>query len=75
MNKEFTFLDFLTILSFLIGFYALLIAMQNLEENREQTLQTEEVLYKMDKHLHLQDGDLKEIKGMKGESRGDTKVY
>jgi len=55
MNRQFTFLDFLTILSFLIGFYALLVALQNLEENREQTLDTEEVLYKLDKHLAEQD--------------------
>lgn len=54
-NNQFTFLDFLTILSFLISFYALLIALQNLEENREQTLATEEVLYKVDRHLNEQD--------------------
>ena len=54
-NNQFTFLDFLTILSFLISFYALLIALQNLEENREQTLATEEVLYKVDGHLNEQD--------------------
>lgn len=54
-NNEFTFLDFITILSFLIGFYAILIALQNLEENREQTLDTKEVLYKLDGHLKEQD--------------------
>ena len=60
MNKQFTFLDFLTILSFLIGFYALLIALQNLEENRGQTEDTKEVLYKLDGHLHMQDEHLKQ---------------
>ena len=54
-NNNFTFLDFLTILSFLIGFYALLIALQNLEENRIQTEDTKEVLYKLDGHLQEQD--------------------
>lgn len=57
-NENFTFLDFLTILSFLIGFYALLIALQNLEENREQTDDTKEVLEKLDGHLHEQDRHL-----------------
>lgn len=57
-NNEFTFLDFITILSFLIGFYAILIALQNLEENREQTLDTKEVLEKLDGHLHEQDKHL-----------------
>ena len=55
MNREFTFLDFITLISFIVGFYALLVALQNLEENREQTLDTEEVLYKLDKHLKEQD--------------------
>lgn len=54
-NNQFTFLDFITLLSFLIGFYAVLIALENLEENREQTLDTKEVLYKLDKHLNEQD--------------------
>ena len=57
-NNQFTFLDFLTILSFLIGFYALLIAVENLEENREQTEDTKEVLKKVDGHLHEQDRHL-----------------
>ena len=54
-NNQFSFLDFITMLSFLIGFYALLIALENLEENREQTLDTKEVLYKLDGHLNEQD--------------------
>ena len=54
-NNQFSFLDFITMLSFLIGFYALLIALENLEENREQTLDTKEVLCKLDGHLNEQD--------------------
>lgn len=49
------FLDFLTILSFIIGFYALLIGIENLQENREQTEDTNEILYKLDDHLAEQD--------------------
>lgn len=55
MNKQFSFLDFLTLISFIIGFYALLVALENLEENREQTEDTKEVIYKLDKHLEEQD--------------------
>lgn len=54
-DKQFTFLDFLTVLSFLLGFYSIMIGLENLEENREQTLQTEEVLYKLEEHLKNQD--------------------
>lgn len=55
MNKELSFLDILTILSFMIGLWALELAMQNLEENRIQTEDTKEVLYKLDNHLQEQD--------------------
>ena len=54
-NNELTFLDFLTILSFLISFYALLIGLENLIENRLQTEDTKEVLKKLDGHLKEQD--------------------
>ena len=50
-----SFLDILTILSFVIGLYALEVALQNLEENRIQTEDTKEVLYKLDGHLRKQD--------------------
>ena len=56
MNKnQFGFLDMITLLSFLIGVYALVIALQNLEENREQTDDTKSVLYKLNEHLREQD--------------------
>lgn len=58
MNNQFTFLDFITILSFAVGVYALEIALQNLEENRLQTLDTKEVLNKLNEHLHEQDRHL-----------------
>ena len=55
MNNNMSFLDFLTLIAFIVGFYSLLVALQNLEENRIQTLDTKEVLYKLDKHLEQQD--------------------
>ena len=55
MNKELSFLDILTILSFVIGVYAITIGLQNLEENRIQTEDTKEVLFQLNKHLEEQD--------------------
>ena len=49
------FLDKLTILSFLIGVYALFIALQNLEENRLQTDDTQKILDDLENHLKTQD--------------------
>ena len=54
-NNRLSFLDVLTIISFIIGLYALEVALQNLEENRIQTEDTKEVLSKLDKHLKEQD--------------------
>ena len=58
-NNNLSFLDFLTMLSFLIGVYALFIALQNLDENRIQTEDTKQILYKLDQHLAEQDGWLR----------------
>ena len=52
------FLDKITILSFLIGWYALYIALKNLEENRDQNDDLKQVLDYLDKHLHTQDEHL-----------------
>ena len=67
MNNELDFLDFLTILSFLVGLYALDLAMKNLVENRIQSKGTAEILHQLenhlkaqDEHLHAQDLHLKE---------------
>lgn len=49
------FLDRLTILSFLVGVYALYIALQNLEENRLQTDDTQRILDDLENHLKTQD--------------------
>ena len=67
MNNQLSFLDILTILSFIVGLYALELAMQNLDENRLQSKDSEEILHQLedhlkaqDEHLHAQDLHLKE---------------
>lgn len=49
------FLDKITIISFVIGLYALYIALQNLEENRLQTEDTQKILDDLENHLRTQD--------------------
>ena len=61
MNNQLSFLDLLTILSFVVGVYALELAMQNLQENRLQSKDSEEILHQLEVHLKNQDslfGDL-----------------
>lgn len=59
MNKNISFLDFITILSFMIGLYALELAEKNLIENRIQSKDSEEILHKLEVHLKNQDEHLK----------------
>lgn len=66
-NNQFSFLDLITIISFMVGLYALELAMQNLEENRIQSKDSEEILHQLeihlknqDEHLHMQDIHLAE---------------
>ena len=49
------FLDKITILSFLVGLYALYIALENLNENRDQNDELKEILHYLDTHLKEQD--------------------
>ena len=56
--NNFSFLDLLTILSFMIGLYALELGLQNLEENRIQSKNSEEILYQLEGHLKAQDEHL-----------------
>jgi hypothetical protein len=58
MNRQFTFLDFLTILSFAVGVYALDIALKNLDENRDQNDELKSILDYLDNHLQNQDDHL-----------------
>ena len=52
------FLDKITIISFLVGLYALYIALENLEENRGQNDELKEILHYLDTHLKDQDEHL-----------------
>ena len=52
------FLDKITILSFLIGLYALYITLENLDENRNQNNELKEILNYLDTHLKDQDKHL-----------------
>lgn len=58
MNNQLSFLDILTILSFIVGLYALELAMQNLAENRMQSKDSEEILHQLENHLKNQDEHL-----------------
>lgn len=58
MNKQLDFLDIITILSFVVGVYALEIALQNLAENEDQNNELKEILHYLDVHLESQDEHL-----------------
>lgn len=58
MNKQLTFLDFITILSFAVGVYALEVALKNLDENREQNDELKQILHYVEVHLQEQDKHL-----------------
>ena len=60
MNNNLKILDWITIISFGIGLYALYIALENLQENREQNDELKKILHYLDTHLHDQDKHLKE---------------
>ena len=51
-------LDWITIISFIVGLYALQIALDNLEENRQQEDELKEILHYLDTHLQDQDNHL-----------------
>lgn len=70
MNNKLSFLDLITLISFVIGLYALYIALENLEENREQNGELKNILdylelhlQDQDNHLHKQDEILKKLGG------------
>lgn len=58
MNNNLSFLDILTILSFVIGLYAIELAMENLQENRIQSKDSKDILYQLEHHLKSQDEHL-----------------
>lgn len=58
MNNCFKLLDWITLISFGIGLYALYIALENLDENREQNGELKEILDYLENHLQDQDEHL-----------------
>lgn len=54
-ERNLNFLDIITVLSFCVGVYALYIALDNLQENREQNEELKEVLDYLENHLQDQD--------------------
>lgn len=55
MNNNLKLLDFITILSFCVGVYALEIALDNLQENRDQNDELKQILHYLEEHLQSQD--------------------
>ena len=60
MNSNLKLLDFITIISFCVGVYALEIALDNLVENREQNDELKQILHYLEIHLQDQDNHLHE---------------
>ena len=58
MNNNFKMLDWITLISFGIGLYALYIALENLEENRDQNDELKQILDYLEVHLQDQDNHL-----------------
>ena len=58
MNSNFKLLDWITLISFGIGLYALYIALVNLEMNDEQSGELKDILHYLEKHLRDQDNHL-----------------
>ena len=56
MNNK--FLDWLTLVSFGVGLYSLYIALENLQENREQNGDLMQILNYLENHLQDQDNHL-----------------
>ena len=58
MNNNLKLLDWITLISFGIGLYALYIAFANLDENREQNDELKQILHYLEVHLQDQDEHL-----------------
>ena len=58
MNNGFKLLDWITLISFGIGLYALYIALVNLEMNDEQSGELKDILNYLENHLQDQDNHL-----------------
>ena len=60
MNNNLKLLDWIALISFGIGLYALYIALANLEENRGQNDELKQILHYLEEHLQDQDKHLHE---------------
>lgn len=58
MNNNLRLLDWITLISFGVGIYALYIALINLEENEVQSNELKQVLHYLEVHLQDQDEHL-----------------
>ena len=58
MNNNIKMLDWITIISFCVGLYALEIALDNLVENRGQNDELKQILHYLEVHLQDQDNHL-----------------
>ena len=58
MNNNFKMLDWITLISFGVGLYALYIALENLDENRQQNDELKQILHYLEVHLQDQDEHL-----------------
>ena len=60
MNNKLNFLDLITLIAFGVGLYSLYIALENLQENREQNDGLKQILHYLEIHLQDQDNHLHE---------------
>ena len=56
--NNYKLLDWVTIISFGVGLYALYVALENLDENREQNGELKQILSYLENHLQDQDNHL-----------------
>lgn len=55
MNNNLKMLDWITLISFGIGLYALYIALENLDMNDKQNNELKQILHYLEEHLSSQD--------------------
>ena len=58
MSNKLNFLDLITLVAFGVGVYSLYIALENLQENREQNDELKQILHYLENHLQDQDEHL-----------------
>ena len=58
MKNNLSLLDWITLIAFGVGLYSLYIALENLEENRDQNDELKQILHYLEVHLQDQDEHL-----------------